>query len=89
MLTHKWEDREGTCGRDSDSRHETFYQLCSNKFNEPSFKPHSDSRPELRDDFINRIPLFNNENFTLPLVSPNKIKVQLATSRFKVKMILH
>ena len=39
---------------------------------------------DLYDDFALRIPLFDTEEITLPLVTPSKIKDQLATSRCKV-----
>ena len=86
MSTHKWEDREGTDGRNCASRRKTFFELCANKHNGQAFKLCSCSCPDLHDDFIISIPLFDNENFTLPLVTPNEMKVQLATSRCKVRM---
>ena len=66
-----------------------FCELCSNKFDEPSFKPYSSSHPELHDDFINRIHLFDNENCTLSLVSPNEAKVQLSTPDVRQEWNVH
>ena len=81
---HKWADREGTDGRNSIARRQTFFELCSNKFNDPQYKPYSLMYPDLHDDFIDSIPLFDTEEVKMPLVTPGKIKDQLVTSRCKV-----
>ena len=82
----KWEEREGIYGRNYVLRRKTFFGLGANKFNDQAFKPYSFCYPDLHDDFIVSIPLFDNENCTLPLVTPNKIKVQLSACRCKLRM---
>ena len=63
-----------------------FFKIFANKHDDPAFKPCSNCYPDLHDHFIFSFPLLDDEIFTLPLVTPNEIKVQLETSRCKVNM---
>ena len=81
--THKWEEREGKDGRNSITRQKTLCDLCSNQSNDPQCNSYSKMYPDLHDDFMRRIPLFGTDEIALHLVTPSRIKDQLATLRYK------
>jgi len=85
---HKWADREGIDGRNSATRKKTFFEIYANKFNDPSFQPCSNIYVDLHDYFLDSYDLFDTDEQSLPLVTPNKIKDQVATVRVKALFII-
>ena len=83
-----WEDREGIDGRNSSSRPKTAFELGANKFNDPGYEPASNACPDLHDDFLEPIDLLDDEEHTMPFVTPTKLKDQLALVRCKVSYYL-
>ena len=79
-----WEDREGIDGRDSSSRPKTVFELGCNEFNDPGHMPASNVCPDLHDDYLEPMDLFDNEEHSMPLVTPSKLKDQLALVQCKV-----
>ena len=60
------------------------FELGCNKFNDPGYRPVSNVYPDLHDDYLEPIDLFDDEEHTMPLVTPSKLKDQLALVRCKV-----
>ena len=78
------ENREGIDGSNSSSRPKKFFELGSNKFNDPVHRPVSNMHPDLNDDFLEPIELFEDEEHKMPLVTPSKLKYQLSLVQCKV-----
>ena len=79
-----WETREVFDGRDSSSRPKAFFELEHNEFNDGGFRPPLNADPELHDDYLEPIDLFDDDEWTVPLVAPNKLKDQSSLGRCKV-----
>jgi len=82
--TNSMQSREGLDGSNSDTRPKTFFELCCNKYNDPSFELMSNACPDLHDDFLEPLELNDADDCTVPLVAPNKLKDQLILVRCKV-----
>ena len=58
---NNWEDREGIDGSNSSSRPKTVFELGCDEFNDPGYRPVSNVYPDLHDDFLEAIDLFDDE----------------------------
>ena len=72
---HNWENREEIDGCNSSSVPKTFFDLGCDKFNDLGHRPVANVHTDLHDEYLEPIDFFDDEEHTMPLVTPNKLKI--------------
>ena len=64
-------------------QYQALFQLGSNKFDCPQFRPMSNVFPDLRNKCLEHVDFLDNEDYDAHFVTPYKIKDQLSLAQLK------
>ena len=81
----RWEGRQGTCGRNSDQRPKTWYEVAADIYNDKSLSFTTIRMPDVHSDFVEEIVL---DGTNTPTTTPETIKKKAATARAEILCVI-